>query len=116
MPDGTPSPRHGYDSYNGQDCDMDYIVDLVKPKTDAVYYAKEPTVDGQGCGIIFINRNHDEIKKIIDCDNLIVEHLGYSYLIQKSKTPQSIKILFRASPNMTGKGLSYIMRPIHQKI
>ena len=74
-PDGTISNRHGYDSYDGRDCDKDYILDLIKPFTDSIYYAKEPTVDGQGCGIIFIGREHNEINKIINLDDFIMEKI-----------------------------------------
>tara|TARA_Y100000593_G_C4245520_1_gene304450 strand:- start:330 stop:935 length:606 start_codon:yes stop_codon:yes gene_type:complete len=73
--DGTISDRHGYDSYMGQDCDKEYVADLIKPYTDCIFYAKEPTVDGQGCGIIFINRNHDEIAKLVNMDDFISEKL-----------------------------------------
>tara|TARA_Y200000002_G_C22639287_1_gene646193 strand:- start:380 stop:985 length:606 start_codon:yes stop_codon:yes gene_type:complete len=74
-PDGTTSDKHGYDSYLDQDCDKDYILDLIEPHTDCIFYAKEPTIDGQGCGIIFINRNYEEIVKLIDEDNFISEKL-----------------------------------------
>ena len=74
-PDGTISDKHGFDSYLGQDCDKDYILDLIKPHTDCIFYAKEPTIDGQGCGIIFINKNYHEIVKLIDTNNFISEKL-----------------------------------------
>ena len=74
-PDGKPSPDHGYDSYNGQDCDTEYILDLIKPKTDCVFYAKEPTIDGQGCGIVFINRKHKELKEKLSGIDLIMERI-----------------------------------------
>jgi hypothetical protein len=74
-PDGTPSSRHGYDSYLGQDCDKDYILDLIKPHTDSIFYAKEPTIDGQGCGIIFINKNYNQISELLNMDDFISEKL-----------------------------------------
>ena len=73
--DGSPSKDHGYDSYLGVDCDKDYILDLIKPHTDFVLYAKKPTIDGQGCGIIFINRNYDEIKSNLNLSDFIVEKI-----------------------------------------
>jgi hypothetical protein len=74
-PDGTISDRHGYDSYNGQDCDREYIEDLIKPHTDCVLYAKEPTIDGQGSGFIFVNRYYDDIVNKVNLDDFIVERL-----------------------------------------
>ena len=71
--DGTISSRH--DSYDGKDCDKDYILDLIKPHTDSMFYAKDPTVDGQGCGIIFIKRDLKEIKELIDMKDFIVEKI-----------------------------------------
>tara|TARA_R110000824_G_scaffold324562_2_gene511543 strand:+ start:4674 stop:5279 length:606 start_codon:yes stop_codon:yes gene_type:complete len=74
-PDGMPSPNHGYDSYNGHDCGKEYIEDLIKPVTDCIYYARKPNIDGQGSGIIFVNREYEEIKNIISDLDLIVEKL-----------------------------------------
>lgn len=73
--DGTISQIHGYDSYLGVDCDKDYILDLIKPHTDCILYAKKPTIDGQGCGIIFINRNLEDIQEKLKLDNFIVEKI-----------------------------------------
>jgi len=72
-PNGGISDKHGYDSYMDQDCDKDYILDLIKPHTDCIFYAKKPTVDGQGCGIIFMNKKYDEIVKNINVDDFISE-------------------------------------------
>tara|TARA_Y100000592_G_scaffold91377_1_gene151441 strand:+ start:4915 stop:5520 length:606 start_codon:yes stop_codon:yes gene_type:complete len=72
---GGISKIHGYDSYLGVDCDKDYILDLIKPHTDCILYAKKPTIDGQGCGIIFINKYYDEIKSNLNLNNFIVEKI-----------------------------------------
>ena len=73
--DGTISSRHGYDSYAGVDCDKEYILDLISPHTDTIFYAREPTVDGQGSAIIFVNRNFEDINERINLSSLIAEKL-----------------------------------------
>ena len=62
----TPGKPYGYDSYKGSECSKEYIQDLLKPVTDYIYFAEEPSLDGQGCGVIFPNRTHDEIKDNMD--------------------------------------------------
>jgi hypothetical protein len=58
----TPGKPYGYDSYKGKECSKDYISDLIKPFTDYIYFCENANQDGQGCGVIFINRTHNEIK------------------------------------------------------
>lgn len=58
----TPGKPYGFDTYDGVECSRAYIEDLIKPMTDYIYFAEECNQDGQGCGVVFLNRKHNDIK------------------------------------------------------
>ena len=71
----TPGKTYGYDSFKGQECSKDYVSDLIKPFTDYIYFSEKANQDGQGCGVIFINRTHDEIEPYMEKFGIFGEKL-----------------------------------------
>jgi len=57
----TPGTRYGFCKYGDIEFDINYIRDVIKDKTDMVYYAGICNTDARGLGMVFYDRTEKEI-------------------------------------------------------
>ena len=68
----------GYDTYSAGDCSYELIADLIKDRTNVIYYAAIPNSNDRGFWIIFLDFYEDELNKKLESiqDKLIKQKIN----------------------------------------